>query len=359
MNKFWKDIHWPILFLSIAVTVSSFFFIYSATFRGPESYMIKQLTWLGLALGAFWIVVILGYRKFLNISYFLYWLSIGFLIVVLFLGHTRNGAQRWLQIGAFALQPSEFCKLATILVLAQFLAEGTRRLSQKRSLILSALMVVLPFVLIIKQPDLGTALLFIPMLVGMLFVWGIRLRYLTSIFLAGCASLPFLWSMLKPYQQKRLLVFLNPDADPLGSGYTAVQSKIAVGSGGLIGKGWLHGSQTQLDFVPEHHTDFIFCGVGEEFGFLGSLLLVLLFTSLLGYFLQIVERTTDVRARILASGISFVFLFQVMINIGMTIGLAPITGITLPLVSYGGSSLIATYMAVGFLASIYKERSIF
>ena len=359
MKQFFKGIHWPIVCLTVGITISSFFFIYSATFRSDEEYMTKQLTWFAVAVIAFVSAIGLGYRKFLNASQFLYWMSIVILILVPIIGYARKGAHRWISVGGFTLQPSEFCKLATILMLAQFLADRARTMGQKRSFALGALLTLIPFFLIVKQPDLGTALTFIPMLIGMLLVWGIRFRYLFAVFLTGLSSLPFLWFMLKPYQQKRLLVFVNPDADPLGSGYTAVQSKIAVGAGGLIGKGWLHGTQTQLDFVPEHHTDFIFCVVGEEFGFLGSLFLILLFCSLIGYFIQVMERTTDIRARVLAAGITSVFFFQVMVNIGMTIGIAPITGITLPLVSYGGSSLITTYLAIGLLVSIHKERSIF
>ena len=359
MMRLFKDNHWPAFFLMTGLTLSSFFFIYSATFRGTENYMYKQLFWFACSLLAYWFVVAVGYRKFLNLATVWYWLAIALLSLVLFIGHIRHGAQRWLPIGPFALQPSEFCKLATILMLAQFLAERLRVRGQKRSLAIGASLIAIPFILIVRQPDLGSALVFIPMLLGMLFAWGIRLRYLFSVFLAGSLCGPFLWFLLKPYQQKRLLVFLNPNIDPLGSGYTAVQSKIAVGSGGLVGKGWLHGTQTQLNFVPEHHTDFIFCVLGEEFGFLGTLLFILLFACLIGYFIQIMEHTTDVRARVLAAGIISVFLFQVMVNIGMTMGLAPIVGITLPLISYGGSSLIATYIAIGLLVSIHRERSIF
>jgi rod shape determining protein RodA len=165
--------------------------------------------------------------------------------------------------------------------------------------------------------------------------------------------------MLKPYQQKRILVFLNPAIDPIGASYTAIQSKIAVGSGGLWGKGWLQGTQTHLDFVPEHHTDFIFSVIGEEFGFMGALLVIFLFSALIGYAFQIMHHTTDLKAKLLAIGIIAVMFFQVFINIGMTIGVAPITGITLPFMSYGGSSLIATFFGLGLLASVYKERSIF
>lgn len=359
MNKLFKDVHWPIFFCVLAITFSSFLFIYSATFRGEEHYMYKQLSWLIIAIIAFWFVVGVGYRSFLNVSYLIYWFSVLLLVLVFVIGHTRHGAQRWIPIGSFALQPSEFCKLGIVLTLAHFLSEQTKTLGQKRSFILGSFLVLLPFVLILKQPDLGTAILLIPIFFIMLFMWGIRIWYLVSVIVMGILTFPLGWLFLKSYQKKRLLVFLNPNADPLGSGYTALQSKIAVGSGGLIGKGWLHGTQTQLDFVPEHHTDFIFCVSGEEFGFFGSLVLILLFCLLVRYALQIIERTTDQKARLLACGVTAMIFFQMFVNVGMTIGLTPITGVTLPMVSYGGSSLIVSFMGAGFLASIHKERSIF
>lgn len=359
MIKLFKDVHWPVLLLAAGISLSSIFFIYSATFRGSDHFILKQLMWVGISLTVMWLVVSFGYRTFLNASYLLYGISILLLIGVLIFGHERLGAQRWFQIGSFVLQPSELSKIATILALAHFLFSRNRWSAQKRSLLIAGGMVALPFLLILKQPDLGSAMVFIAITIAILLVWGVRLRYLAVMLSLAIISAPFLWHGLKPYQQKRLTVFLNPSVDPLGSGYTAIQSKIAVGSGGLIGKGWLQGTQTQLDFVPEHHTDFIFCVIGEEFGFLGALLLILLYAALIGYAIQIMERTTDRGAQLLAAGISAMLFFQIFINIGMTIGIAPITGITLPLISYGGSSLLATFIAIGFLISIYKERSIF
>ena len=359
MTKFLKDIHWPIILLTLGISLSSIIFIYSATFRGEENFIIKQLIWIGIAQIFMWFVILAGYRSFLNSAYLLYGISICLLIGVLAFGHQRLGAQRWFQIGSFALQPSELSKIATILALAHFLLYRDRWIAQKRSLLMASLIVILPFILILKQPDLGTAMVFIAITVAIILIWGIRLRYLAIIFSLVLIAAPFLWFTLKPYQQKRLTVFMNPNVDPLGAGYTVTQSKIAVGSGGLIGKGWLQGTQTQLDFVPEHHTDFIFCVVGEEFGFLGSLLFIFLYGVLISYAIQIMEHTTDRGAQLLAAGISAMLFFQIFINIGMTIGIAPITGITLPLLSYGGSSLMATFIAVGFLVSIYKERSIF
>ncbi len=359
MIRYFKDVHWPIIFLALGIALSSVLFIYSATFRGTDHFIVKQLVWISFSLAAMLLVIMFGYRTFLNASYLLYGISICLLLSVLIFGHERLGAQRWFQIGPFVLQPSEFSKITTILALSHFLLYRDRWHGQKRSLLMAAAIVALPFVLILKQPDLGTSMVFIAATLAILVIWGIKFRYLAAVFSVVLISAPFLWHMLKPYQQKRLTVFVNPNIDPLGSGYTAMQSKIAVGSGGLVGKGWLQGTQTQLDFVPEHHTDFIFCVVGEEFGFLGSLLLILLYGALITYAVQIMERTTDRGAQLLAAGITAMLFFQIFINLGMTIGIAPITGITLPLLSYGGSSLVATFVAIGLLVSIYKERSIF
>ena len=333
--------------------------IYSASFRSADAYAAKQLFWLLIGIGVFFATVWIGYRSFLNVSYVLYALGLGMLVWVLVFGESHAGAQRWISVGSFQLQPSELAKMATVLMLSKFLSDQSPFLVQKRTLLAAIFFAGVPAFLVLKQPDLGTALVFIPILFGMIFLWGVRIRYLIGLFLTGILSLPFLWSALKPYQQKRLLVFFNPSIDPIGASYTAIQSKIAVGSGGLFGKGWLQGTQTQLDFVPEHHTDFIFTVLAEEFGFLGSVFLILVFAALAVYVFRIIYQTTDLRARLLALGVISYFIFQIFVNMGMTIGLAPITGITLPFISYGGSSLVINFFAFGLLVSIYKERSIF
>lgn len=357
--KFLKDIHWPITVLTILLAAAGIFSIYSATFRGMTDYAQKQFIWSLIGVIVFFLTIRLGYRFFLNISYTFYILTLLLLLWVLFFTDARSGAHRWITIGPFVLQPSEFAKMATILMLANFLASRNPVSKHLPNLMLAILFVGLPAFLILKQPDLGSCLVFSPILIAVLFFWGIRIRYLISFFILIAASLPFLWHVLKPYQQKRLLVFLNPSIDPIGASYTAIQSKIAVGSGGLFGKGWLQGTQTQLDFVPEHHTDFIFTVISEEFGFIGALFIIALFALLIAYSFQIMQHTTDHQAKLLAIGVIGFFSFQVLINIAMTIGLAPITGITLPFISYGGSSLLATFFAFGLLASIYRERSIF
>jgi rod shape determining protein RodA len=300
-----------------------------------------------------------GYRFFLGISYVFYLFTIFLLVWVDVAGVVHLGAQRWIELGPISFQPSEFAKVASILALANFLGARDRWEGEGKAILATAGLVGLPFVLIMKQPDLGSAALFLPLGVVVLFVWGLRYRYLIAALLGGLLASPLVWGLLKVYQKKRILVFLNPNLDPLGAGYTAIQSKIAVGSGGLFGKGWLHGTQSQLDFIPEHHTDFIFSVIAEEFGFVGSLALLFLFGGIFYQIFQVIDRTTDTKGRLLGVGILSVLFFQVLINIGMTFGLFPITGITLPLVSYGGSSLAVNAVALGLLVSIYRERSIF
>ena len=357
--KFLKDIHWPITFLTLLLATVGIFSVYSATFRGGIDYAQKQLTWGILGVFVFLITIKLGYRFFLNISYSFYVITILLLVWVLFFTESRGGAHRWINIASFAVQPSEFAKMATILMLANFLAARDPGLKHLQTVLLCLIFVGLPSFLILKQPDLGSCLVFSPILMSALFLWGMKIRYFIVCFLLGAGSFPFLWHALKPYQQKRLLVFLNPSIDPIGASYTVIQSKIAVGSGGLWGKGWLHGTQTQLDFVPEHHTDFIFTVIAEEFGFIGAFFIIVLFALLISYSFQVIYHTTDHRAKLLAAGVLGFFSFQVLINIGMTMGFAPITGITLPFISYGGSSLLASFFAFALLVSIYRERSIF
>lgn len=360
MDPRWlKSLPVPILRNTLILMMVGVMFIHSASFRMSGDFATRQLFWIGASFLALFLTVRLGYRFFLGVSYALYVLAVLLLIWVFFAGVIRLGAQRWIQIGPVSFQPSEFAKLASLLALANFLGSRNSWEGEGKALGMTALLIGVPTFLILKQPDLGSALLLIPMGVVLLFLWGIRYRYLVWTSLAALASSPLIWNLLKGYQKKRILVFLNPNLDPLGAGYTAIQSRIAVGSGGLFGKGWLHGTQSQLDFVPEHHTDFIFSVVAEELGFLGSLFLIVLYGTLFYQIFQVIERTTDIKGRLLAAGVLALLFFQTLINVGMSFGLFPITGITLPLVSYGGSSLVATSIALGLLVSVHKERSIF
>jgi rod shape determining protein RodA len=350
-----KDFYWALFVLVIAIALSGILFIYTASYTSNGEmggYACKQLVWLLVGTVIMVVIVFVGYRPFLNLAYFLYVFSLLLLILVLFLGEEKLGAQRWLSIGGFVLQPSEFSKLTLIILLSHYLGSRERNIFQKRRFVIAFVLTFVPLILIIKQPDLGTALIFLPILFCMLFLWGAKMKYMVISIFLGVSSVPFLWHVLKDYQRRRLLTFININADPLGSGYTAIQSKIAVGSGGC-------GTQNRLNFIPEHHTDFIFCNIGEEGGFLAAFSLLLLFAILLKLSFGVIEKTTDREARLLATGITAMLFFQIVINIGMTIGLCPITGLPLPLVSYGGSSLVSYCAAFGFLISIYKERSIF
>lgn len=359
LRRLFRGIHLPLVFSVLALAAIGILFIYSATFREPNQYEVKQFFWALIGFAVLIGIPFVGYRPFLSVSYLFYVITLILLLLVDFFGSTRLGAQRWLELGPIAIQPSEFAKLGTLLAVVNFLGSHHPWEGQAKTVTQALLLLVVPFFLIVKQPDLGTALLFIPMSVVMLFLWGVRKRFLFSVFTALVLAIPFVWGFLKGYQKKRLLVFLNPNLDPLGSGYTALQSKIAVGSGGLWGKGYMAGTQTQLHFVPEHHTDFIFCVIGEELGFLGSLLVLCLYGFLFHSIFLIMQHTTDVKAKLLCGGVLALIFSQVIINMGMTFGLMPIAGLPLPLMSYGGSSFVMTCMALGLVLSVYRERSIF
>lgn len=358
-SRWHKDIHWPLVYSKALLAFLGILFVYSATHGSAGHYATKQFFWVIVGFLGFFAISLIGYRTFLSMAYLFYVMAILLLLWVLIAGQVRLGAQRWIHLGPLAIQPSEFAKLATVLALAHYLGSHHPWEGQKRVIFGALVMSFVPMLLVMKQPDLGSSLLFIPAVVVLLFLWGIRYRYLIWAGLISSIATPFFWLFLRPYQKKRILVFLNPQLDPLGAGYTALQSRIAVGSGGLVGKGFLMGTQSQLDFVPEHHTDFVFCVLGEEWGFVGALCLIALYGVLFRCIFQVIQHTTDPKARFLAGGVIAVLFAQVFINIGMTVGLMPVTGLTLPLVSYGGSSYLATSVALGLILSIHRERSIF
>jgi rod shape determining protein RodA len=342
-----------ILFIGLAI-------LYSASSKyHAQNIVFRQSVWIAVGVLVMAVIVHIAYQRIVSVAYILYAVSILFLIAVLFIGEARGGARRWIGLGPFNFQPSELTKITLILALASYM--GRRKAeATKITFILGAFLIMGPaFALILIEPDLGTALLLIPITMMMLFIAGARVGYLLGIVGLGIGALPVFWHFLHDYQKQRLFVFINPNIDPLGSGYTIVQSKIAIGSGGLWGKGWLSGTQNQLNFLPERHTDFIFSVVGEEWGLLGALFLILLYAVIVYRTIKIIEGTSDMCGKLVAAGLITLFSLQVIINIGMTIGFLPIVGLTLPLVSYGGSSLITTLLYLGILLNIGMRRTLF
>jgi len=358
-----KDFDKALLAITFIICIGGLFILHSATqVKGlpfVESYVFRQVSWIALATVLLLLMINISYQKFIDISYALYAINVILLALVLILGSERLGAQRWFAIGDFAFQPSEFIKISFILVLASILGSKRVDLEYARALILPLISLAVPFVLVLVQPDLGTALLLIPIFFAMIYVAGARVKHLVILVLSGLAATPFFWHFLRDYQKQRLLVFLNPNVDPLGAGYTIIQSKIAVGSGGLTGKGWLAGTQNQLNFLPERHTDFIFSVIGEEWGLFGALIFILLFFLIVRRSLDIASCTNDMYGKLVAVGIITLLTLQVVINIAMTIGFMPVVGIPLPLVSYGGSSMLTSFIAIALLLNIGMRRSRF
>ncbi len=360
-KRFLKRIDFTLLFASVAIIIYSLIIISSATHvNTPSDDRFWYLQRQGLFAAVDFIIAILfvnfDYRGLQQYGQKLYIFNLIMLLAVMLFGHAALGAQRWIQLGPVSIQPSEFSKLIMIVCLAALLEDRLGKLNTLRDLIPIGLYVGLPFILVLKQPDLGTSLVFMAIFFGMVIACGIRWRLLIGIILAGIASTPILWHFMKDYQKMRIMVFLDPNVDPLGSGYHIIQSKIAIGSGMLFGKGLFEGTQSQLNFLPENHTDFIFSVVGEELGFVGAAVLLLLYLIVLWRGIQIAKHSADVFGRLLAVGITSMLAFHVLVNVGMTTGIMPVTGIPLPLMSYGVSSLTTNILAIAILMNIHMRR---
>lgn len=362
-KQIFKNFNWLLFSAIIILVIIGISLIYSATHGITPSQSLslpyKQILWLILGVLALFLAFRTDYHLLISLAFPIYLITFFLLVLVLVLGESRWGVQRWLQIGGFALQPSEFTKISLILVLAYQLEQKKGNLSQIKSLIIPTGLLLLPMALIFKQPDLGTAVILFPIYLGMLYLAGVRTKHLLWIIASGILLLPLFWLLLKDYQKARLLVFFNPNSDPLGAGYSIIQSKIAIGSGGLWGKGWLAGTQTQLHFLPEHHTDFIFSVLGEEWGFLGTTLILTIYFVLLRQSWKICFNARDSLGSLLAGGIVIMLLTQLFVNIGVTIGIMPATGIPLPFLSYGGSSLLVSLFSIGILLNIQSKSFLF
>jgi rod shape determining protein RodA len=277
------------------------------------------------------------------------------LLAVMFFGDTGKGAQRWLDLGVIRFQPSEIMKLGVPLMVAWYLALHIER-PRFVSVLVALAIIALPVFLIMQQPDLGTALLVGTSGVLVIFLAGLRWRWFFGLLVALAAVLPLLWNQMHAYQRQRVITFLNPESDPLGAGYHIIQSKIAIGSGGLYGKGWLNGTQSQLQFLPERSTDFIFAVFAEEFGFVGVVVLIFLYVAIVARGMWIAAMAQDRFARLIVGSISLTFAVYVIVNIGMVSGLLPVVGVPLPLVSYGGTSLVTLLLAFGVVMSVYSQK---
>jgi rod shape determining protein RodA len=354
---------WGTLAFSLAIIALSIVLLYSATSErseGPSGMHVKQLLWTGMGLVSMFAVLCIDYQTLCRHAYVLYGALLLSLVIVLLFGRVVHGAQRWLVLGPWHLQTSELAKPVLILVLARYFTEHTPTSATPltlRNLPLPLLLVGLPFGLIIKQPNLSTAMVLMVILCVMVLMVGLHRKTLLTLFLLGAGALPAAWSLLlKDYQRERLLTLLNPQPDLLGAGYHSWQSKIAIGSGGLWGKGLLAGTQSRLSFLPERHTDFIFAVLAEEVGFVGVLLLMCLFGCLLVHGFTIAYRSRDRMGALIATGVVTMLAVQIFLNIGMTIGLVPIIGLPLPLMSYGGSSLVMTFLCLGLLMNVRMRR---
>lgn len=359
-----QNFDWVLLLVLIIIACISILNLYSATYpiRNMGGLLIfhKQIYWYIIGFSIFFLMTTFNYYALERLAYLGYAACILLLIFVLVIGKISSGSQRWLHLGFISFQPSEITKLAIVLALAKFFREkGDKRYYRLRDLWQPLLLVAVPSLLIVKEPDLGGAMLLV--VVAFSMVLFVRVYWKSLLILAGTAFsvTPFVWLGLKGYQKTRILTFLRPGMDPLGAGYHINQSKIAIGSGLLWGKGFLKGTQTRLHFLPEQHTDFAFSVLAEEWGFIGSVVLLLLYLFLILWAIHIAKNSKDRFGSVMAIGLIAIVFWQVVINVGMVTGLLPVVGIPLVLFSYGGSSLVTTMAAMGLLMNISMRRFMF
>jgi rod shape determining protein RodA len=358
------NIDWMLLLLVFGIVAWGLVTVYSATNGRLETHLddlyLKQIYWFGAGLVIMVLVTFVDYQLLSRVAYPLLALGIALLVAVFLMGRVASGARRWLMLGPLSFQPSELVKVFLVLSFAQYFTETHRQGSLRcRDLLIPALMVVVPFTLIAKQPDLGTALVLFFVASTLIFASGFPLKILLVMVSGGLIAMPIGWIFLKGYQKIRVITLLNPDFDPLGAGYHSWQSKIAIGSGGFWGKGWLAGTQSGLNFLPEKHTDFIFAVFAEEWGFVGAATLIVLYLILVLRGISIAYASKDRLGSLIATGVVAMLSVYILFNIGMTVGLTPVVGLPLPLFSYGGSSMLATMVAIGLLLNIRMRRFLY
>jgi rod shape determining protein RodA len=361
-RRIFQNFDWVLLALVLLLCTIGIINIYSAGFSAGETqipFYLKQIQWIALGLIVMTLACFIDYHFIVKGAYIFYGISIALLVFVYIYGFAMRGSQRWFAIGGFFFQPSELVKLTIILALARYFDEHkSNQPYTLRELLLPLLIVGLPFLLILKQPDLGTSLIVMTISVSIIFFIGVNWKSFIIASASVLISMPVAWHFLKDYQKERLIIFFNPDKDPLGAGYHIIQSMIAVGSGGFFGKGFLQGSQTQLKFLPEQQTDFVFSVFAEEWGFIGGFVVIILFMSLILWGLKIALHAKDFLGTIIAFGITALISWQVFINLGMVLGILPVVGIPLPFLSYGGSAMVSTLAAIGLLMNVNVRKYI-
>jgi len=355
---------WKIFILAIIITSIGILTIYSANygFDSSESvfYIKRQIMWLLISIFVMVLFTTFDYKSLEDYTIHIYIINLILLIAVLLIGKKTMGAQRWLAIGGFSFQPSELFKFTTILLVAKFFSKDDFLHKYTIFEITKVIiMVIIPTFLIIKQPDLGTGMLILFVFGTLILFVGIKFSSLVKLIFTVIICIPIGWTFLKPYQKNRLLTFIFPENDPLGAGYHIAQSKIAIGSGKLLGKGFLQGTQNKLNFLPEEHTDFIFSVFAEEWGFIGCVVLIFLYFLFFTSIINVSLKARDNFGAIIAIGVMSIFLWQFFINIGMVIGILPVVGIPLEMISYGGTSLVVSYALLGIVLNVSMRRHLF
>ena len=333
--------------------------LYSAANGNWSPWAINQLIRFGMGFAVMIVLALTDIKLLLRYAYIFYFITLFLLVVEEVAGHTGMGATSWINLGFIKLQPSEFMKIAMVLVLARYFhTSSLQSIESVRGIIPPLLMAIFPAFLIVLQPDLGTALMLIFTTAAMFFAVGVQIWKFVGVFIGGLVTIPFAWHFLHDYQQNRVLTFLNPERDPLGAGYHIIQSKIALGSGGVFGKGFLKGSQSHLNFLPEKHTDFIFTMLSEEFGLVGAVLVVILNILILAYSYSFALKSTSYFGKLLAIGLATNYFMYVFINIAMVLGLLPVVGIPLPLISYGGTVMLSIMASFGIILCVHINRNV-
>jgi rod shape determining protein RodA len=353
-----RDLDWPLLMITLVICAAGVVQIYSATHDTVwQDAWWKQVIYIGAGLLVMWIVSLIDYHSLLGHVRGMYVASVVGLLVTFVIGKQVFGSRRWIPLaGGFHFQVSEFVKLVIVLLVARFMTELKTENLELRDMFKIGGLIGIPMVLVISQPDLGTSLTYLPILGVGVFLAGLRAKYLVSMILVVTLVLPVGIRFLKPYQKARLVSFLNPDMDPQGTGYQLIQSKIAVGAGGMFGKGVTKGTQTQLRFLPVPHTDFIFSAYAEEHGFVGVVIALALYFVLLMQIIQNAQRAPDRAGMYICMGVAALLLFHVLVNVGMVVGRMPVTGIPLPLMSSGGSSLLSFFLMLGLVNNVRLRR---